>query len=62
MSWVKSDYKGRVCWEQDGSRVFDTAEIDKFEHTCNNNSDNLSILVVVFFVGVIVGLLLVQAI
>ena len=31
MAWTKSDHEGKICWEQGGQRLFDTADIDKLQ-------------------------------
>ena len=68
--WTKAEYEGKVCWEQDGQRVFDTADIEKLEkssgyycghtRTYNIGGSFAGILVIVLIIGILIGLLIAQ--
>ena len=59
MGWEKSDYKGRVCWEQNGQRVFDTADIEKLQDEPSScTSDNIKINALWFLYGIFIGLII----
>ena len=64
MGWSKSDYEGRVCWEQNGQRLFDTNDIDKLEnetvstHICTKN-EGIGKGCLLFLFGLLVGILIV---
>jgi len=60
MGWSKSDYKGKVCWEQNGQRVFDTADIEKLENSLLSPplfeyNIGRGIRCVLFLLGVFIG-------
>ena len=68
MGWMKSDYEGKVCWEQNGQRVFNTDDIEmlenkqrsepiNFRHTNNDAVTGWVLLVVfIFLIGVSIGI------
>ena len=59
MGWTKSDYEGKVCWEQNGQRVFDTTDIEKIENrldTCTRNK-GVGVGWLFFFLGFLVGII-----
>jgi len=67
MGWSKSNYEGKVCWEQNGQRLFDTADIDKLENTLletplfeYNVVRGISgvLFVLGVFIGIIIGIAL----
>jgi len=38
MSWNKTDYEGRICYERNGMRVFSTDDIDAIEKSRASHS------------------------
>lgn len=59
MGWIKSEYEGRVCWENNGERVFDRSKLFQENNTKPIQPINIPIsfgLIMYFLIGVIVGL------
>jgi hypothetical protein len=63
MGWSKSDYEGRVCWEQNGKRVFDMADIEKLEKPASPHIHkpafpyiHARIIIIGFVIGLLIGL------
>lgn len=60
--WTKAEYEGKVCWEQNGQRLFDTADIEKLEeaskqsHKPDPDETGVTLLLVAtLIIGIIIG-------